>query len=128
MVPLDLLMEPFRQAGPVARLHQEGKGRLPHRLLKVTQLADWNLLQARPAQHEVEVAAVVAAPAHAAAVGPDFDTGQVLRNSASSTRRCFGCNGAGQPSSAASIMAASVFASATKAGSSLSVASAKSSP
>ena len=30
------------------------------------------------AQHEVEVAAVVAPPAHAAATGPDLDAGQVF--------------------------------------------------
>ena len=32
----------------------------------------------RPAQHEVEVAAVVAPPAHAAATGPNLDAGKVF--------------------------------------------------
>jgi len=77
MFPLDFPVEPLGQARPVVRFDQERDVRLPNRFLEISQLLGRNLREARAAQHQVEIAAVMASSVHAATEGPDLDIGQM---------------------------------------------------
>ncbi len=78
VVPLNLAIKALRQARPIPRLHKERARRQPQGFLQVDKLTNRNLLQIRPAQDKVQIAAAVAVTADAAALSPYFDTGYVF--------------------------------------------------
>ena len=71
-------MKSLWQSCPVTRFHQERDVRLSNRVFEFDERIDRNPVQVWFAQHKIEIAAIMAASVHAAAVGPDFDIGQMF--------------------------------------------------